>query len=72
MYNSLEALAGERKAKRILIVGCGSSAFTEELYNEGFTNITNIDISAVVINQVTRHSSFNDVYDLFHDPLGVL
>jgi spermidine synthase len=57
MFNSLEALTGERKAKRILIIGCGNSSFTEELYNEGYTNITNIDISAVVISQCQQRYS---------------
>lgn len=35
---------------RILVVGCGASKLSIELYEAGFTNITNIDISEVVIN----------------------
>ncbi len=37
---------------KILIVGCGNSAFSEELYDLGYHNIINIDFSDVVINQL--------------------
>jgi len=33
----------------ILVVGCGNSRLSEELYEEGYHNITNIDISGTVI-----------------------
>ncbi|OMJ80960.1 hypothetical protein SteCoe_18667 [Stentor coeruleus] len=36
----------------ILIVGCGNSRIGEELYRDGFHNITNIDYSAAVIRQM--------------------
>jgi len=34
---------------RILNLGCGNSILAENLYDEGFTNICNMDISSVVI-----------------------
>lgn len=34
---------------QILVIGCGNSRLSEEMYDEGFTNITNVDISNVVI-----------------------
>jgi len=37
----------------ILIPGCGNSLLGPELYKLGHVNITNIDISAVVVNQMT-------------------
>jgi EEF1A lysine methyltransferase 4 len=37
---------------RILIVGCGNSTFSRDIYNAGFHNITNIDYSAVVIEKM--------------------
>ncbi len=37
----------------ILIPGCGSSSLGAQLYKEGYTNITNIDSSKVVINQMS-------------------
>jgi len=36
----------------ILIPGCGNSSMGAELYDDGFLNITNIDVSSVVINQM--------------------
>ena len=35
---------------KILIVGCGNANFSEDLYDAGFKNIWNIDISKVVID----------------------
>lgn len=44
--------------KEILIVGCGNSTLGCDMYDDGFHNITNIDISEVVINQMTdKYSS---------------
>ena len=37
---------------RILILGCGNAEFSEDLYDDGFTNVLNIDISPVVISQM--------------------
>ena len=34
---------------KILVVGCGNSTFSEELYDAGFRNLWNIDFSEVVI-----------------------
>ena len=47
LFNNIE------KNKKILVVGCGNSLFSEELYNYGFNNnnIYNVDISEVVIRQ---------------------
>ena len=41
------------KNSKILVVGCGNSLLSEELYNYGFNNnnIYNIDISEIVIRQ---------------------
>ena len=42
----------------ILIVGCGNSTLGCKMYDDGFHNITNIDISEVVINQmIDKYSS---------------
>lgn len=37
---------------KILVIGCGNSKMSEEMYDDGFTNLTNIDISQVVIDQM--------------------
>ena len=38
----------------VLIPGCGSSTLGPCLYDAGYPNVTNIDISPVVINQMTN------------------
>jgi EEF1A lysine methyltransferase 4 len=40
------------KEANILMVGCGNSKLSEEMYADGYTNILNIDISSVVIEQM--------------------
>jgi EEF1A lysine methyltransferase 4 len=37
---------------KILILGCGNAELGEEMYQDGYINIENIDISAVVIQQM--------------------
>ena len=39
---------------QILNIGCGNSRMSEEMYEEGYENITNIDISKTVINAMTE------------------
>nr|SVE80634.1 EOG090X02SD [Daphnia magna] len=38
----------------ILVGGCGNSALSADLYNAGFTSMTNVDISETVIEQMTK------------------
>ena len=40
------------KTDKILNVGCGNSRLSEELYEDGFEDITNIDFSNKVISQI--------------------
>lgn len=43
---------------RILILGCGNSSFSADLYDLGYHNITNIDFSSKVIsNMALKHSN---------------
>mmetsp|Transcript_51133 Transcript_51133/g.147552 ORF Transcript_51133/g.147552 Transcript_51133/m.147552 type:complete len:247 (+) Transcript_51133:54-794(+) len=44
-------MQGNRSA-RILHAGCGNSLMPEEMYDQGYRNIVNIDTSAVVIAQM--------------------
>ena len=39
---------------RILVVGCGNSRFSADLYDAGFRNIVNIDYSEVVIHKMSE------------------
>ncbi|CAG2066001.1 unnamed protein product, partial [Timema podura] len=38
----------------VLVVGCGNSSLSADLYDVGYRNITNIDISPVVVRQMTE------------------
>ena len=42
-----------KHSNRVLMAGCGNSRLSEDLYDAGFKNIDNVDISAVVIRQMT-------------------
>ena len=44
----------ENADSEILIVGCGNSRIGEELYRDGYHNITNIDFSTTVIRQMAE------------------
>jgi SAM-dependent methyltransferase len=44
------------KTIRILVVGCGSSEFSENMYDEGYENIVNIDTSEVVIKDMKERN----------------
>ena len=45
------------KSSRILIVGCGNSNFSSDLYDVGYHDITNIDFSNVVIEKMALKNS---------------
>ncbi|XP_068699197.1 EEF1A lysine methyltransferase 4-like [Montipora foliosa] len=55
-YADLKHLLCEnvQKSDRILMLGCGNSRLSEDMYNDGYRNITNIDFSPVVIENMTR------------------
>jgi 2-polyprenyl-3-methyl-5-hydroxy-6-metoxy-1,4-benzoquinol methylase len=36
---------------KILMLGCGNAKLSEEMFNDGFKNIENVDISNTVITQ---------------------
>ncbi|XAR56944.1 Endothelin-converting enzyme 1 [Bertholletia excelsa] len=39
---------------RVLVVGCGNSAFSEEMVDDGYGDVVNIDISSVVIDAMQK------------------
>uniref|UniRef100_A0A0W0FXJ9 Methyltransferase domain-containing protein n=1 Tax=Moniliophthora roreri TaxID=221103 RepID=A0A0W0FXJ9_MONRR len=44
------------RTSRILMLGCGNSKFSEEMYDDGYKKIINVDYSSVVIEQMRdRH-----------------
>ncbi|KAI3717653.1 hypothetical protein L1987_69407 [Smallanthus sonchifolius] len=40
--------------RRVLVIGCGNSAFSEGMSKDGYTDIVNIDISSVVIEEMQK------------------
>jgi len=47
-------LGKRRDTLNTLIVGCGNSSFSAGLYDAGFTSLTNIDFSSVVIENMAK------------------
>lgn len=43
-----------KEEDKILMVGCGNSKMSSQMYNSNFKNITNIDISDVVISKMQK------------------
>mmetsp|Transcript_14963 Transcript_14963/g.47710 ORF Transcript_14963/g.47710 Transcript_14963/m.47710 type:complete len:213 (+) Transcript_14963:14-652(+) len=50
-----------KKEDAILMVGAGNSRLSEEMYDDGFRNIENIDISKVVIEQMEEKYKDRDM-----------
>ena len=45
-----------KKDYKILMLGCGNSLLSENMYDEGYEYIYNIDISHVVIEQMSKRN----------------
>ncbi len=45
------------KEAKILMLGCGNALLSEEMYDDGYKNIDNIDISPVVIEQMKSRNA---------------
>lgn len=52
-YQTLKSIIDELKLSKqtsnIINLGCGNAEFSEAMYDDGYTSITNIDISETVI-----------------------
>lgn len=42
------------KSSRILMLGCGNSKLSEQMYDDGFKNIVNTDYSEIVVDQMRQ------------------
>lgn len=40
----------------VLVIGCGNSTLSSDLYDTGITNISNIDLSEKVIKQMKKQN----------------
>ncbi|GMH19608.1 hypothetical protein Nepgr_021449 [Nepenthes gracilis] len=58
-YSSLSSLINLYipRHHRLLVVGCGNSAFSEGLVDDGYEDVVNIDISSVVIEAMQKKYS---------------
>jgi len=45
-----EYFPDDKARLKILNLGCGNSQLSDDMYDDGYLNITNIDISSVVID----------------------
>lgn len=61
-YRSLKPLLSDLLTleSKILVLGCGNAEFSEDLYDDGFHNVYNIDISSVVIEQMTERNKHQE------------
>jgi len=48
-----------QRSHKILNIGCGNSKFSEQLYDDGYTDILNTDISKTVIDQMRQRYEGN-------------
>ena len=57
-YDQLKGLLEKfcKKTDRFLILGCGNANFSEDFYDAGYKNQVNIDISSVVIEQMSKRN----------------
>ncbi|EFJ28149.1 hypothetical protein SELMODRAFT_94369 [Selaginella moellendorffii] len=70
-YAGLSALLQKYvpKTSRILMVGCGNAAISEDMVNDGYQEIVNIDISTVVIEAM--HQKYQHVPQLKYMTMDV-
>jgi len=54
-YSGIQELVQKyiKKDDAILMAGCGNSRLSEDMFEDGYANISNIDISRVVIDQMS-------------------
>ena len=56
LYPNLKQFLPNKDIK-ILVVGCGNAPFSEDMYDDGYHNIVNNDISEVVIDIMKDRNS---------------
>ena len=56
---------------KILVAGCGNSSLSSDMYDVGYKNLTSVDISDVVIRQMTEKHK-QDRPDLLYMKMDLL
>eukprot|EP01121_Diplochlamys_sp_Union-15-3_P001523 TRINITY_DN11313_c0_g1_i1.p1 TRINITY_DN11313_c0_g1~~TRINITY_DN11313_c0_g1_i1.p1 ORF type:complete len:216 (-),score=42.39 TRINITY_DN11313_c0_g1_i1:16-663(-) len=44
------------KTKRVLVVGCGNSKLSEDMVNDGYESVINVDVAHIVVKQMQKRS----------------
>lgn len=52
----IEEFKLDKLKSKILVLGCGNAEFSENMYDEGYKNIYNIDISKNVISHMQKRN----------------
>lgn len=59
-YNTLKTIITDlkfaKKTSKVINLGCGNSVFCEDMYDDGYINILNIDISKNVIEIMKKRN----------------
>ena len=59
-YSTLKPIIEEfkldKKGCKTIILGCGNAEFSEDMFDDGYQNIHNIDISETVINSMKERN----------------
>ena len=62
LYDEKQEYVGEeealaiKKSIHVLNIGCGNAVINEEMYDEGYLNITNNDISSICIRNMKKRN----------------
>jgi EEF1A lysine methyltransferase 4 len=58
LYNKTEGVTIDiaRRQTKVLVIGCGNSLLSEQMYDNGYRNITNNDISPICINRMKQRN----------------
>ena len=60
-YETLKSIISEFNFNKticnVLNLGCGNAEMSQEMYDDGYKNITNIDISSTVIEQMKERNN---------------
>jgi SAM-dependent methyltransferase len=73
------AFTDSRADSQVLVLGCGNSQFSADFYDKGYRNITNVDFSGLVIEDMAKLNAasrpsmqwhvadFTDMHALYED-----
>jgi len=57
LKGTLHTYLKEKRSDRILMLGCGTSTLSEDLWNDGWMSVTNVDYSEVAVNYMRKRNT---------------